>query len=360
MLARSEPRQSEASPVVPSPREPTARRRGAGQTDPRELRLMAKAARLYHERGLNQTEIGERLDLSQATISRLLKRAIDEQIVRITVSVPPGTCPELEDALQARYGLREAVVVETSSEDEREMLRELGAAAAFYVETTLKPGDVVGISSWSATLLALVDAMRPPLRSTGTKVIQILGGVGSPSAEVHATRLTQRLAQLIDGDATLLSAPGVVASAETRRLLLKDPYIRETVAQFERVTIALVGIGSVEPSRLLASSGNVFAPKELETLRAAGAVGDVCLRFFDAQGRHLASRFDERVIGMGLDQLARVPRTIGIAAGARKIAAIRGALAGKLVNVLVTDRATAEKLLTNVVVAAPPKAADST
>lgn len=321
------------------------RRRTVGQTDPRELRLMAKAARLYHERGLNQTEIGERLDLSQATVSRLLKRAIEEQIVRITVTVPSGTCPEVEDALQARFGLKEAVVVETGSDDEKELLRELGAAAAFYVETTLKPGDVVGISSWSATLLAMVDAMHPPLRSSGTKVVQILGGVGSPSAEVHAIRLTQRLAQLIDGDPTLLSAPGVVASPDTRRILTRDPYIKETLSLFDRITVALVGIGSVEPSRLLAASGNVFNPKELEALKKAGAVGDICLRFFDEQGRPLASRLDERVIGMSLEQLTRIPRTIGIAAGARKVPAIRGALRGKLVNILVTDRSTAEKLL---------------
>jgi DNA-binding transcriptional regulator LsrR (DeoR family) len=321
-----------------------AARRQAGAPDPRELRLMAKAARLYYERGLGQAEIGVQLDLSQATVSRLLKRALDEKIVRITVSVPGGTCPDIEDRLQDHYGLKEAVVVDAVG-DENETLKDLGAAAAFYLETTLKPGSVLGISSWSSTLLAMVDAMHPPMRAPGTRVVQILGGVGSPSAEVHASRLTNRLAQLVSGEPVLLPAPGVVANPDTRRALYKDPYIRESLDVLDQVNLALVGIGALEPSKLLASSGNVFAAKELEALRKMGAIGDICLRFFDNQGRPVRSKLDERVIGMSLEQLGRVARTVGIAAGRRKVPAVRAALRGHLVSVLVTDKTTAEAIL---------------
>lgn len=53
-----------------------------------DLRLLTTVSRLYHERGLRQPQIAAQLDLSQATVSRLLKRAQDEGIVRITVGVP--------------------------------------------------------------------------------------------------------------------------------------------------------------------------------------------------------------------------------------------------------------------------------
>jgi DNA-binding transcriptional regulator LsrR (DeoR family) len=117
------------------------------------------------------------------------------------------------------------------------------------------------------------------------------------------------------------------------------------MTQLDRVTVALVGIGALEPSRLLASSGNVFAPRELDKLRRKGAVGDVCLRFFDATGAPIQSDMDERVIGMTLEQLRAVKKTIGIAGGRRKYEAILGALRGRWVNVLITDRVTAEKLV---------------
>jgi DNA-binding transcriptional regulator LsrR (DeoR family) len=309
-----------------------------------ELRLMAKVARMYYTQGLRQTEICERLNIHQSTVSRVLKRAERESIVRITVSLPPGTHTDIEDALQARYGLDEAVVVDCL-EDEEQIARDLGAAAAFYLENTLKPSDVVGISSWSAALLAMVNAMRPSQRVKNTRVIQILGGVGNPNAEVHATQVTRRLADLIGGEATLLPSPGVVGSKNARDVLMKDRFVREALDLFPKVTLALVGIGATEPSRALASSGNVFSPQELKVLAGKGAVGDICLRFFDAAGREVVTELNDRVISMELDQLHAVRRVVGVAGGRRKTNAIRGALAGKLVNVLITDLASAERLL---------------
>ncbi len=309
-----------------------------------ELRLMARVARLYHECGLSQSEIAGRLELSQSTVSRLLKRATAERIVRVVVTHPSGTHPELEEGLQDRYGLREAIVVETGT-GEDVLQRDLGAAAAYYLETTLKRGDVVGLSSWSSALLAMVDSMRVLPRPTGSNVVQILGGLGSPEAEVHAAHLTQRLARLVGGEARLLPAPGVVGSPATRQVLFEDPFVREALGHLDRITVALVGIGALEPSRLLAQSGNVFAPKELERLRRKGAVGDVCLRFFDRDGQPVRSELDERVIGATLDQLRKAQRTIGIAGAPRKYAAILGALRGRWVNVLITNRPTAQRLV---------------
>lgn len=102
-----------------------------------ELRLMTKVARLYYERGLRQSQIANQLALSQTTISRLLKRAEQEQIVRIRISVPPGAYPDLEDALQTSYQLKDVIVVDCA-DDESDLLRQLGAAAAHYVETTIR------------------------------------------------------------------------------------------------------------------------------------------------------------------------------------------------------------------------------
>jgi DNA-binding transcriptional regulator LsrR (DeoR family) len=309
-----------------------------------ELRLMAKVARMYYTSGLRQTEICERLNIHQSTVSRVLKRAEREGIVRVTVSLPSGTHTDIEDAVQTRFGLDEAVVVDCL-EDDAQISHDLGAAAAFYLENTLKPSDVVGISSWSAALLEMVNAMHPSQRFKGTRVVQILGGVGSPNAEVHATQVTRRLADLIGAEATLLSAPGVVGSRQARDVLMRDRFVREALDLFGRVTIALVGIGATEPSRALASSGNIFSPQEIRLLADKGAVGDICLRFFDAAGRQVLTELNERVISMGFEQLHAVRRVVGVAGGRRKTNAILGALAGKLVNVLITDLATAERLL---------------
>jgi DNA-binding transcriptional regulator LsrR (DeoR family) len=311
-----------------------------------ELRQMTKIASLYYEAGLNQPEIAARLDLSQSRVSRLLKQALDEGIVVITVRAPVGTHPDLEERLGAVFGLRDVVVVDVGADSsEEQTARELGSAAAYYLESTVRTGDVIGISSWSATLLAMVQAMHPVTTVRDTRVIQILGGVGDPAAAGHATQLIQQLAHLVHGSAAFLPAPGVVGSAEARRFLLEDPYILDVVALFDQVTVALVGIGALEPSGLLAKSGNVFSVEERAAVAAAGAVGDLVLRFVAADGSPVASPLDERVIGISLAQLGQVARSVGVAGGARKTAAIRGAILGGWVNCLITDVWTAERLL---------------
>jgi DNA-binding transcriptional regulator LsrR (DeoR family) len=309
-----------------------------------ELRIMTKVARMYYEQGLRQMDIMEKLDLSQSTVSRLLKRAEAEQIIRITVLEPMGVHTELETELQSAFGLKEAIVVD-SVEDDEAIARDVGKAGAFYLENTLKQSEVIGISSWSATLLHMVNAMYPVPRDTGAKVVQILGGIGSPTASVHANHLTARLSQVLRAEPKFLPAPGVVGSAANKQAFFQDPFVREVIELFDHVTLALVGIGAVEPSKLLAASGNVFSEDELSMLREKGAVGDLCLRFFDIHGAPVRTPLDDRVISMSHQQLQRVRRSVGVAGGQRKLAAIRGAVAGRWINVLVTDRMTAERLL---------------
>jgi DNA-binding transcriptional regulator LsrR (DeoR family) len=306
---------------------------------------MTKVARMYYEQGLRQPEIAERLNLSQATISRLLKRAEREQIVRITVSVPVGAHPDLEEALQAKYDLKEAIVVDSLAEDdESQVMRDLGSAAAFYAESTIRPQEVVGVASY-ASLLGMVNAMHGINKPGDIKVVQLSGGVGNPSAEAHATQLTRRLASLLRGTPIFLPAPGLAASPQARRMFLDDPFVRQAMAAFDQVTLALVGIGSVETSGPTGFLGS-FAPEERDLVREMGAVGFICHRFFDAHGNAIDTPLDQRVIAMTRSQLANVRRAVGISGGRSRLAAIRGALRGRWVNVLITDRFTAEQLVT--------------
>jgi DNA-binding transcriptional regulator LsrR (DeoR family) len=141
-----------------------------------------------------------------------------------------------------------------------------------------------------------------------------------------------------------LPAPGLVGSPAVRKAMLNDPSVNEVTATWGQLTDALVGIGSLEPSPLLARSGNAIAMDEQEELRRLGAVGDVCFRFFDENGSLVPSKFDRRVIGITAEQLLAVPRRIGVAGGERKYSAIRASLLGGWVNVLITDLAMAQKL----------------
>ena len=310
-----------------------------------ELRLITKIAYLYHKQNMKQSEIADQLDLSQATVSRILKRAEEEEIVRTTVNIPTGVYSELENELCSKYGLKSAIVVHCEDGSDDAVFHYLGSAAAYYVETTLGRNEIVGLSSWSSTLLSMVNSMHRFPKASKAKVVQMLGGMGNPSAKTYAARITEQFAKLVQGKPIYLPAPGVARSQDVLDDLKTDPYVREAYDLFDKVTLAIVGIGSVEPSKLLADSGNIFSAEELTDLQNAGAVGDICLRFFDLEGVEVNLPLDKRVVSIQLDQLAQAKRIVGVAGGHRKLNAIRGALNGKHINVLITDHVSAMALM---------------
>lgn len=310
-----------------------------------QVRLIAKIARMYHVQSLRQVQITERLGIHQSTVSRLLKKAEEMGLVRTTVATPAGIFPELEDALESRFKLRQAVVVDCVSTNEEQIARDLGAAVAHLMESSVQAGQVIGISSWSGALFEMINSMQPVKEGAGTKVVQILGGLGNPTAQMHATYLTERLAALLSGTPILLPAPGITRTAEARRILLREAYIREAIEHFDHLDTLLMGIGSIEPSKLLASSGNAFSASELAQLAKKGAVGDICLCYFDAEGAMISSPLLDRVISIKAAQIKKVKRVIAVAGGPRKLAAIRGVLRGNWANILVTDRKSAQGVL---------------
>jgi len=308
-----------------------------------ELRLMAKVARMYYIQELNQKAITEKLQLHQSTISRMLKKARSLNLVRFNIATPSGTFADLEDQLTSRFELKDAVVVDCPADGDA-MVRDLGAALAYFLETTLKPGKVIGISSWSRSLFAMVDALHPGDYCADGKVVQILGGVGNVGSEFHAIHLAQRLAASIGAKPVLLQSPAVVGSAEAQRVLSRDPVVQEASALFDKLDLALVGIGSMEPSRMLAISGNMFSRDERAELQRLGSVGDICFRFYNSEGQPIKSPLMKRVIGIDLEKLRVCKRVVGVAGGMQKMQTILGALRGKLIDVLITDQRTAEAL----------------
>jgi DNA-binding transcriptional regulator LsrR (DeoR family) len=322
-----------------APAQATARNLG---TD--ELRLLAKIARMYHERGIRQPQIAADLHISQSRVSRLLRQASELGIVRTTVTLPSGVYTDIEEQLEARYGLSDSVVVDADG-GSGDVVPALGAAAATYLGEVLTGGDVVGISSWSSTLLATVEVMRPKPGPAASVVTQLFGGIGDPQVQVSATRLLAGFSNVTGAEPMFLPTPGLVSDQTMRHALLQDPAVAGVLRTWERLTLALVGIGSVEPSPLLRRSGNAIDPQQQAELKRLGAVGDVCLRFFDEHGDLIESAFNERVVGISPDQFKRVPRRVGVAGGSEKLAAIGAALKGGWVDTLITDLETARSLL---------------
>lgn len=309
-----------------------------------ELRFMTRVAQRYYVDGQRQSAIAKDLSISQATVSRMLKRAHDEAIVRISLTAPQGTFPELEAALRSQYKLAEAIVVDCSEDRGGAVISRIGEAAAHFLETTIQPGEVIGISSWSQTIVKMIDNVHPMNQGKAKAVVQTLGGIGNPNVQKHATQVTTRLAKLTGAESIILQAPAVAASREAKIILLGEKFVREATEQFANITLAFIGIGAVEPSDMLAQSGNIFSEAELKELSSQGAVAELSQRFLNMNGEPVILPLNERVIGMSLEQLRDVPRVVALAGGKAKTQAIDATLRSGVINTLITDKFTAERL----------------
>lgn len=311
-------------------------------------RLMVKVARLYHGRGLRQSEIAERLRLSQARVSRLLQQAEDLGIVRTVVVLPPGLNSELEEQIEQVYGLRQCHVVDAVADSEDELAQDLGQALASIVagsSVLSTPMSVLGYNSWSRTMQAMVAALQP-LRGGARQVVEMLGDIGPPTLQHEAARSTQRLAALTGAEPVYLRTPGVSSTTRIRSAILdQDRHARQTLALLDAMDLALVGIGECDVVAPLRAGDNFFTQEQFDRARERGAVGQICLRFLDAQGRELATEFDDLVIGVTLDQIRAAGHRCGAAGGPSKYPVIRAALLGRWVDTLVVDTATAEWLV---------------
>ncbi len=310
-------------------------------SDPSEL--LYKVAAAYYEDDLTQEQVARRFGVSRVKVSRLLKQARQRKIVQITIISPRDAKPDLERQLEAKYGLDEVCIVTPAAYDPATIARDLGPVAAQNLVRCLQGHEIVGIS-WGSTLLSVVDAL-PAERWPDMRVVQIIGGLGKPEAETHGADLTRRMAQAFGARPVTLSAPGIVSRKLVRDALLADPQIAEALALAARADVALVGIGVPTPDSVLMQLGTLLSPAEIGQLKKQGAVGDIALRFFGAEGRAIAHEVNDRIIGLDLEQIQHIPRVIGVAGGAQKLEAIRAVVRGRLVNVLITDDQTAARLL---------------
>ncbi|MBN1249132.1 MAG: sugar-binding transcriptional regulator [Anaerolineae bacterium] len=316
------------------------------QISQEEHRLLYRIARAYYGDGQTQQEIAGSFGLSRPKVSRLLQRARDAGVVNITLVPPSAGLADLERELEARYGLSEASLVRVSDPDDSDLVaRELGPAAAECLLRSVGDGSVIGLA-WGRTILAMVEAL-PSQSFAGATVVQLNGGLGPVGALEHSTEVVRQVAQKLHAHLRLLPAPGMVSSVAAANVLRADYQISDVLQLAARSDVAVVGLGVPTPESVLLRDGNIVSEEDLQALQAAGAVGDVLLRYMDVDGNPVGLSLNQRIIGLSLEQLARIPRVIAVAGGTAKRQIIRAALKAGFVDVLVTDHQTAESLLGN-------------
>ncbi|HLI75424.1 MAG TPA: sugar-binding domain-containing protein [Acidobacteriaceae bacterium] len=317
-----------------------------------DTELMIRAARLHFEFGLTHEETAAQLSLSRIKVTRLLKKAREQGIVRIWVALEVGIFADLEARLAALGQLREAIIVPTAKSAE-ETRQHLARGMARYLERILRDGMVVAVSL--SRTIALVARELSPQAKADVMFVSLSGslpaGTGSPVESV------QGLAAAFGGSLAHLHAPLLVAEAQMAQDLMKDPAIATALHRAATADIVLAGIGSLTDRLDLTDIGLPTA-EALARLRHQDVIGDIGGRYFDRRGLPVQSEIDARLIGLDLHQFKKIPNRVVAAGGPTKVEAVAAALRGSLVSVLVTDQETGMALVDQLGKAPPEAASD--
>lgn len=304
-----------------------------------DARLISRVLYLYYVEELTQSQVAQQLGLSTPKVNRLLQQARQQKMVEITIRTPFQHLFDLEYRLQNIFNVAEAVVIPRLADDTATMMHTLGQAGANYLLEHLHDGDVIAISG-GTTVHAVVEAVNAH-RSYDVDVVPMVGGIQGRSI-TGVNYLASRLAERLGGRASQLYSPAFVETPEQREALLQMAPIKEILDMARRATIALLGVGTVDPDSsrfILYTALSTEEVRQIAQLHCG--VGEANAIVYDIDGKLCAPEYAARVVGLTFDELKQIPLRIGVAGTAAKSKAIYGALRGNHLSCIVTDEEAA-------------------
>lgn len=306
-------------------------------------KFLAKVAYLYYMQEKTQAEIARELNIHRTSISRMLKQAKEEGIVKIEIEDYNPTIFDLELYLKEKFGLKEVLLSsppENASKEEKD--EALANVAAIYLKRIINKNDIVGVS-WGSTLRKMIGKFGNP-KSLDATFVPLVGGPSNVNSSYHVNTIVYDLARHFHGQSVFINAMAVQETKELRDGIMKSKYFREITRYWEKLDIALVGIGG--PLSIQSSIWrDLLTDEDFEDLKLREAIGDCCCQFFDRDGKILKSNLYERTISVGLERLKEIPYSIGVARSKQKSRSILAILKKKFINVLISDYETAIEIL---------------
>lgn len=307
----------------------------------RRLDEAARAGWLYYIAGYKQDEIARALGVSRQTAQRLVALATREKLIRIRLDHPIMRCMELADRLTRAFGLRHCEVV-PSPPDDPGSTAGLAQAAAEIMERELSAREprVIAVGT-GRTLRACVDEL-PPMNRPDHVVVALLGHT-MPGGLSTRFNVVVRVADRINAGHYPMPLPIYAKNRQERDLFRFLDTVKQIHQLAARADVTFVGLGNIDRTAPLFLDG-FMTEAEVDAFVAAGAVGEITGWLYDAEGHLLEGQANDRVNSVPL-AVGRDAPVYALAAGTGRAVAIRAAMRGRLINGLVTNEVTAERIL---------------
>ncbi len=304
-------------------------------------KFLYQISKLYYADKISQQKLAKMYNVSIATISRALREAEELKIVEFKLNDIAHTIKSLEDKIVKKYKLLEAIVSFVPINDNDLIKKIIGKSAAQFMNKFLKDNMSVGIA-WGSSIFEMVNCLEPrPLKNL--KVIELIGSVGKIYSKVNAAELARAFSRNYNAVVYFLNTLAILKNKETRDNLLLEDEIKEVLAMTKKLDVSIVSIGSMNILSSVIGSLKIDS-SFFDIIKANGAVGDICLRFFNNNGVAIKTDLDDRIIGISLGDFKKIKFKICISGGLEKLTGIKAALESGLIDILITDSIIAENL----------------
>jgi deoxyribonucleoside regulator len=303
--------------------------------------FLYKVAKLYYMDKIPQMELAKIYKVSIATISRALKEAEELKIIEIKVNDKAGYIKKLADNIEKKYNLQKVILTYVPYNNEALIKKIIGKSAAVFIAELVEDNTSVGLA-WGSTIFEMVKHLEPR-KFQNLRVIDLIGSIGKIYSDINASELAKIFGKKLNANVYFLNSLAIVKSKETRDCLLKEDEIKDLLMMAKKLDIAIVSIGSINFDSSLIK-GLKISNSFFNDIKIKGAVGDICLRFFDDKGETIKTDFDDRMIGISLEDFRKIKTRVCISGGLEKLSGIKAAISNGLINILITDSIVAENL----------------
>jgi len=301
----------------------------------------ARAGWLYYVGGLTQDQIAAELGVSRQRAQRLVARAMTEGLIQVRLNHPIAACLRLEAELSRRYGLGHCRVAPSLGAGADPNRAIAGPAAALILSFLRRPEPLTIALGTGRALRAAVEALEP-VDAAQHRIVSLIGNI-APDGSASFFDVIMRIADKVRAPHFPMPVPVLSDTPEERAMFHGLRVVRDVVDLARSADVTFVGVGQMGDDAPLHKDG-FLSDTQLHTMQDRGAAGEIAGWVFDAQGNYFKTGTNERVGGVRVEPGQSAP-VIGIAAGLTKIDALRAALAGQILNGLVTDEPTAAALL---------------
>lgn len=306
-------------------------------------KLLAKIAYMYYEQELTQAQIAKELAIYRTTVSRMLSQAKASGLVEIKINHFDASLFELEEQLKRTFNLTAVELVSTESNTSEEVKEErLATAAGAWIRRQLTDGMTIGLS-WGASVGEAVNKIESKQLSNIT-VVPVVGGPSHINSRYHVNTLVYELARKLNGNSLFVNATVIQETKELAEGIFNSKYFYDLKEAWQQLDLVIVGIGG-PLSYHKSQWRDLLSPADYAELKLREAVGDCCCRFYDSYGKELTGELSRRTIGLSLEELAKVPQSVGIARGIFKARSIVPLLKKGYLKTLITDQETAQEIL---------------